>query len=358
MSIVSTYVIPITLIVILAFPFSTKALEEEDSSLSIDQDQSINVPLNGVDGHDVVPSPMQYAATLSKALECKATNCGSLFLKSLKDDFDSEIQEFYAFYLMAQGKGLHSDKRILNKLKGMQTLETMLRNAHYDEAANYIDKRLKTRLSTVCAGITEDEESNNELEECWVDDPSCKRTCMNKSLIDLVSTLQDSEDRTILLDALSENNPDVIAATQGACNSEISDSLPLKTQTTNSDDNSMTDFNKRLCGILTSDIVRNSLTDKRSFYAGNEQNRGSEYTCKGVRLAVDNSNGEWGPDPDRPMLNYVIYQDNSIYRLQPEDYSALKKAVAEYQKKQKAENLKSPVAVPAYTTKLHTENSH
>jgi hypothetical protein len=358
MSIVSTYVIPITLIAILTFPFSTKALDNSDSSLLIDQNPPITVPLNGVSEHGVVPSPMQYAATLSKALECKAKNCEALVLKNLKDEFDTEIQEFYAFYLMLQGKDLHSDDRILNKLKGIQTLETMLRNAHYDNAASYIDKRLKTRLNTVCAGISEDEDSNNELEECWEDAPTCKKTCMNKSLIDLVSTLHDPEDRSILLDALSNNNPDVIEATQGACNIEIPDSLPLKTQTTIKNDDTMAAANKRLCGILTSNIVLNGLTGKRTFYAGNEQNRGSEHTCKGVRLAVDKSNGEWGPDPDRPTLNYVIYQNNSLYRLQPQDYSILQKAVAEYEKRKQAENVKSPVILPNNTTKVNAENSH
>jgi hypothetical protein len=276
---------------------------------------TINIPVNGYSDSNEPDSEIKevgvYAAEISEALECHALDCESQIIKQLNEYYDSEFNDFYAMY-SASSNDLRLNSKALDKLKGLRMLEQFLRKSNYDKAADHLE------------------------------------SLFNRSLKKLLEQTQDSRDRNVFLKSFSANNQEIQNAIQDSCGSidaGTSDTAtPPKalTQSQNSTDKNWDKQNKKMCGILTSEIILSALARGSSFFAGNEQNYYlSDYQCKGIRLAIDRSETIWRPDPDRPKLLYVIHRDNSVYRLDDKDLAALQNATAQHLKNKRRSQIKT-----------------
>jgi hypothetical protein len=276
----------------------------------------LSIPINGFsDTNELnwrIVGPAIYAARLSKALECHAQNCEVQIIKILDEYYTSEFDDFYSMVARNDSKDLRLDEEIVMKLKSMRLLEQFLRQSDYEKAADRLNSMFKGQFVSHS----------------------------NKSLVQFLEDLENPDDKRVLLEAFSPDNMEVQKAIENSCgiHQQNFDSMTRKKQISQAASNQpvlkredQEAQNKKLCGILTSEVVLGSFARGAAFYASNNtDDSSSEYQCRGVRLAIDRHEIPWRPDPDRPKLLYVIYQDKTIYRLNEGDLMALQNEVERY----------------------------
>lgn len=302
-----------------------------------DEMTTVRLDLNGIISNPNRPtlSASQYAAYLAEALSCKGPYCERAVLNELRDEtFEDEVEEFFEMYLLYLATDKFGNqvedlkKSMVRKLNGYRTLEKMLLKAGYEKAAKYVTDNLKETDENCIYFKKVKDRTEICLEASEIANNLCEKKCANGSVYDLIDAIKENSFKSVLLNAISEDNPEVYSAVENTCAVDLGESkneINIGSKITQND---------ALCGILKSKKVLSALSgpSRSSFFSGGASI--SDYKCKFVKIAIEkHSPTWWGPDPQRFMFNYTIGPDNKLHRFDESDYQAIRKAVEAFNKK-------------------------